>query len=73
MTNFIVEEISKFAAFSFITLTVIYFSQQRYERIGNQFDLNEDTQNIYKNNFSKLNVQSKLRICPLYPKELSKY
>jgi hypothetical protein len=74
MQKVIVLESSKFALFLLVIVLVIQFFHGRYERIANQFALDESESIHHSKNYAQLTTnQLMLDTCPLYPDSLSKF
>lgn len=71
MTKLLVKECTKLIAFVFSIVTSIYFFERRYERLGNQFSLDENTQIYHQKNYSNLFKDQDINVCSLYPDTLS--
>lgn len=71
MSGKLVLEFSKFGLFWLVIIFAIYLLQNRYERIGNQFALNELIDIHHKKNYFVSSGPNR-PMCPLYPNELSK-
>jgi hypothetical protein len=67
MTNIFVNESAKFIFFIIILNFVIFITQHIYQKKANQFILKDYNFNGYNTEILK----TPIKICPLYPKELS--
>ena len=67
-------ETSKFALFLLLTVLAIRFLHIRFEKIANQFDLDETEPIHHSKNYTNLfkGTGSVQNSCPLYPDKLSK-